>query len=232
MVTASLAALQLRVRHPALVAGSALVGLAVHGSLVFWSFYFLNGDGTTIAAALVFLELGGVAALVVWRGFGALRPLAELAAPATATLVFVFVLSFRVPAWKCRGAGQGGQFRFLPGLPIDNAVRSSSRRLSIRVRALGGPAVPQLVALGPSAAAVGDPSRGDLSLRPRATRPRVHRRRCAAPESVGVRALGVLRRGPHGAPTRCDDDRCDPAVGIHRPERLRLAEALSALRIC
>jgi hypothetical protein len=123
MVTASLAALQLRVRHPALVAGSALVGLAVHGSVVFWSFYFLNGDGTYIAAALVLLELGGVAALVVRRGFGALRPLAELAAPATATLVFtVFVLSFGFLRGGIEAPVQVAEFRFLPGLPIDNAV--------------------------------------------------------------------------------------------------------------
>lgn len=123
MLTACLVALRLSVRHPALLAGSALSGLAVHGTAVFWAFYFFDDRGRYVGVGLVLLELAAIVALLFQNGIASARPALVLALPAAATLcVALFVLSFGFVRGGTDVPVQAANSRFLPGLPIDNAI--------------------------------------------------------------------------------------------------------------
>jgi hypothetical protein len=123
MLTAGVVAVRSGVRHPALLAGSALCGLAVYGSVVFWAFYFLHGEGRYVGIATVVVEIAVIAAMLARGRSGAVRPLAGLAMPAVATVVFtLFVLSFGFLRGGVHAPVQAASARFLPGLPIDGAV--------------------------------------------------------------------------------------------------------------
>jgi hypothetical protein len=123
MLTACMCALRLSVQHPTLLAGSALGGLALHGSIVFWAFYLFNSAGKYVGLALVVLEIGVVAALAVHHGLATFRPIARLATPAAMTLVFtLFILSYGFIHGGTKMPSDAASSRFIAGLPVDNAI--------------------------------------------------------------------------------------------------------------
>ena len=102
---------------------SAMGGLVLHGSIVFWAFYFLNGSGKYVAMTLVILEVAAIAAVLSREGLSAMRPMVALAVPAVATLVFtLFILSFGFVRGGSDDPVAAASSRFLPSLPIDNAI--------------------------------------------------------------------------------------------------------------
>lgn len=123
MAAASMLAVRFRVRHPTLLAASAMGGLVLHGSIVFWAFYFLNGSGRYVGLALMILEVGSVAALLIVGRWAAMRPIVPLGVPVAALLVFtLFILSFGFVRGGIEEPVSVASSRFLPGLPIDNAI--------------------------------------------------------------------------------------------------------------
>jgi hypothetical protein len=123
MLTACLFAVRLRVRNPVLLTGCALCGLAIHGSVVFWAFYSFDDRGRWIGVVLAVLEIGAITALLFAHGLALARPLATLALPAVATFfVTLFVLSFGLVRGGTEVPVQAASNRFVPGLPVDNAV--------------------------------------------------------------------------------------------------------------
>jgi hypothetical protein len=101
MITACVFALWLQVRDPVLLAGSALGGLAIHGSLVYWAFYLFHDNGRYVGIALLALEIAAVVALLVSHGVVVIRPVGALAVPAVAALVFYAVRPvIRTRAWR------------------------------------------------------------------------------------------------------------------------------------
>jgi hypothetical protein len=124
MLASCLCAVTLRVRHPVLVAGSALGGLAVHGGMVFWAYYLLSGDGRYVGAALFALDVLIIAALLVRGGAAPLRAVAFLALPAALVVTSaLFVVSFGLMKGGASTPVQTAQTRYLSlTLPVDNAI--------------------------------------------------------------------------------------------------------------
>jgi hypothetical protein len=123
MLTACLLASRLRVRHPALLAGAALGGLALHGSVVFWAFYLFHNDARYFAVALMVLEVGAIVGIVSQGWRREIAPLRPLAGSALATLVLtLFALSFGFVHGGTNDPLDAAASRFIPNLPPDNAV--------------------------------------------------------------------------------------------------------------
>jgi hypothetical protein len=122
-VPACVFALWLQVRDPVLLAGSALGGLAIHGSVVYWAFYVFHDNGRYLGIALLVLEIAAVVVLTVSDRGAVIRPVAALALPAVAALVFtVFVLSFGLVHGGTKTPVEAASSRFIAVLPPDNSV--------------------------------------------------------------------------------------------------------------
>jgi hypothetical protein len=123
MLAACACALWLHVRDPVLLAGSALGGLAIHGSVVYWAFYVFHDNGRYVGIALLVLEIGAVVVLLVSHGVASIRPVESLAVPAVAALIVtVFVLSFGLVHGGIKTPVEAASSRFIAVLPPDNAV--------------------------------------------------------------------------------------------------------------
>ena len=143
MVTGFLLALRWRIQHATLLIGSAIGGLVVHGSIVFWAFYFMNGRGDYIALGLLALEIIAIVALVTKSGRVVARHIHLLAMPAILVVTLtLLVLSFGFIRGGIEEPVQTASVRYLPGLPVDNAIPLIlSRAVEMDARPLPDPLV-------------------------------------------------------------------------------------------
>jgi hypothetical protein len=123
MLAACACALWRQVGDPALLAGSALGGLAIHGSVVYWAFYVFHDNGRYVGIALLVLEIAAVVVVTLSHGGAVIRRVAALALPAAAALLFTgFVLSFGLVHGGTKTPVEAASSRFVAVLPPDNSV--------------------------------------------------------------------------------------------------------------